>query len=43
MQSSFLRPLAFEYVDAFEKKCQTEDIPVKFRQEVDDYQKRVKR
>ena len=31
MNSSFLRPLAYEYVDAFEKKCYTDDIPLKFK------------
>ena len=43
MNSSFLRPLAYEYVDAFEKKCYTDDIPLKFKQQPDDYRKRVKK
>ena len=40
MRNSYLRPLNFNYVDTFEQKYQTEEIPFKFQQEPDDYQKR---
>ena len=43
MRSSYLRPLTSNYVDAFEKRCQTEDVPIKFKAQPDDYQKRVRR
>ena len=43
MRNSYLRPLTTDYVDAFEKRCQTEDIPNKFKTQPDDYQKRVRR
>ncbi len=42
MRNSYLRPLNFNYVDTYEKKYQTEEIPVKFMKEPDDYQKRVR-
>ena len=43
MRSSYLRPLSSNYVDAFEKQCKTEDVPIKFKPQPDDYQKRVRK
>jgi len=40
MKSNYIRPLKFDYVDANEQHCKTTEIPVKFIQEKDDYQKR---
>jgi hypothetical protein len=42
MRNSYLRPLDFNYVDTFEKKYHTQEIPAKFIQQPDDYQKRQK-
>ena len=43
MQTSFIRELAFEYVDTNERNLTEDDVPVKFKREDDDYQPRVKR
>jgi hypothetical protein len=40
MRQSYIRPLNFNYVDANEKSYAIHDIPVKFMEKEDDYQKR---
>lgn len=42
MYNSYIRPLSFDYKDAHEKDLQVDEIPVKFKPEEDNYQKRVK-
>lgn len=40
MRSNYIRPLKFDYVDSNEQLYKISDIPVKFIEEKDDYQKR---
>lgn len=42
MYNSYIRPLSFDYRDAHEKEMQVEEVPLKFREEPDDYQRRVR-
>ena len=42
MFKSYIRPLNFEYRDAQEKEFRVDDIPAKFKEEMDDYQPRVR-
>lgn len=40
MRNTYIRPLKFDYVDANEQHYNIKEIPAKFREEEDDYQKR---
>jgi hypothetical protein len=42
MYNSYIRPLSFDYKDAHEKEFEVQEVPPKFRDEVDDYQRRVR-
>lgn len=42
MYSSYIRPLSLDYRDAHEKQIQVEEVPAKFKEEADDYQRRVR-
>jgi hypothetical protein len=42
MFKAYIRPLSFGYRDAQEKEFKVDDIPLKFNEEIDDYQPRVR-